>query len=213
MLEITPDDVAFLNDTDLRTLIGLLCESELKSRGLSAAAVTWSGDQSAADGGLDVRVALAEGEIIEGFVPRSQTGFQVKKSDMPRAKILKEMRPEGILRPIIRDLMNRSGAYIMVGAESTSDAVLRNRRDAMREAVNDLPNAKDLALDFYDRGRIASWVRDHAGMVLWVRNKELALPQPRVRWPCRFQSDPFQIEQKDRVEGSRFWNPDLEQRR
>ena len=28
MLEITPDDVALLNDTDLRTLIGLLCESE-----------------------------------------------------------------------------------------------------------------------------------------------------------------------------------------
>jgi hypothetical protein len=41
----------------------------------------------------------------------------------------------------------------------------------MWEAVNDLSNAKDLALDFYDQGRVASWVRDHAGMVLWVRAK------------------------------------------
>jgi hypothetical protein len=41
----------------------------------------------------------------------------------------------------------------------------------MREAIQDLPNADNLALDFYDRGRIATWVRDHAGLVLWVRNK------------------------------------------
>jgi len=171
MLEITPDDVALLDDTDLRTLIGLLCESELRSRGLSAAAVTWSGHQNSADGGLDVRVALAEGKIIEGFVPRPHTGLQVKKSRMPRTEILDEMRPKGVLRPIIRDLANRSGAYIIVSAESTSETPLHNRRDAMHEAVNDLPNAKDLALDFYDRGRIASWVRDHPGMVLWIRNK------------------------------------------
>lgn len=171
MLEITPDDVALLSDSDLRTLIGLLCESELRSRELTAAAVTWSGHQNSADGGLDVRVALGEGAAIEGFVPRPQTGFQVKKSPMPRAEILDEMRPKNVLRPIIRDLANRSGAYIIVSAESTSDTPLRNRRDAMREAVNDLPNAKDLALDFYDRGRVASWVRDHAGMVLWVRGR------------------------------------------
>ena len=185
MLEITPDDVALLNDTDLRTLIGLLCESQLRSRGLSAAAVTWSGHQNSADGGLDVRVALAEGETIEGFVPSPQTGFQVKKSPMPHAKIIDEMRPEGVLRPIIRDLANRSGAYIIVSAESASGTALKNRRDAMREAVSDLPNAKDLALDFYDRGRVASWVRDHAGMVLWVRSKiGRALPgwRPYEAW-------------------------------
>lgn len=154
MLEITPDDVSLLSDTDLRTLIGLLCESGLRSRGLSAAAVTWSGHQNAADGGLDARVALAEGQSIQGFVPRPQTGFQVKKSPMPRGEILDEMRPDGVLRPTIRDLGNRSGAYIIVSGESTSDTSLRNRNDAMREAVSDLPSAKDLTLDFYDRGRV-----------------------------------------------------------
>ena len=93
MLEITPDDIALLSDTELRTLIGLLCEAELRNRGLSAAAVTWSGHQNSADGGLDVRVALADGETIEGFVPRPQTGFQVKKSPMPRAEILERRNP------------------------------------------------------------------------------------------------------------------------
>ena len=35
MLEITADDIALLSDTHLRTLIGLLCEAELRLRGLS----------------------------------------------------------------------------------------------------------------------------------------------------------------------------------
>ena len=98
---------------------------------------------------------------------------------MPPAEILQEMRPKGVLRPIIRDLANRSGAYIIVSAESTSETSLRNRRNAMREAVSELPNAKDLTLDFYDRGRVASWVRDHAGMVLWVRSK---IGEPLPGW-------------------------------
>src|SRR5579863_10707605 len=128
MLEITPDDIALLNDTELRTLISLLCEAELRKRGLSAAAATWGGHQNSADGGLDVRVALGDGVTITGFVPRPQTGFQVKKSPMPRTEILDEMRPEDVLRPIIRDLANRSGAYIIVSAESTSETDRKSTR-------------------------------------------------------------------------------------
>ena len=92
-LEIEPDDISLLDDEDLRSLIALLCEYELRHRDLSTAAVTWGGNQTAADGGLDVRVALTAGTPIGGFIPRSDTGFQVKKPDMPRRAILEEMRP------------------------------------------------------------------------------------------------------------------------
>lgn len=172
MFEITPDDIALLNDEDLRALMGLLCEAEARSRGFSASFVTWGGNQNAADGGIDVRVALPDGAGIEGFVPRPATGFQAKKSDMSRVDILTEMRPKGALRPAIRDLADRSGAYIIVSsAGATSDIALQNRRAAMEEAVKDLPGAAALTLDFYDRGRLASWVRDHAGLIPWVREK------------------------------------------
>jgi hypothetical protein len=172
MFEVTSDDIALLNDEDLRALVGLLCEAEARSRGFSASSVTWGGNQNAADGGLDVRVALPDSAGIDGFVPRPTTGFQVKTSHMPRAEILDEMQPDGTLRPVICDLAHRSGAYIIVSSKSsTSDVALQNRRAAMREAVKDLPNAAALALDFYDRGRLASWVRDHAGLIPWVREK------------------------------------------
>jgi hypothetical protein len=104
MFEITSDDIAFLNDEDLRALVGLLCESEARSRGFSASFVTWGGNQNAADGGIDVRVALPDSVGIDGFVPRPTTGFQVKNSDMSRVDILAEMYPKGALRPAIRDL-------------------------------------------------------------------------------------------------------------
>jgi hypothetical protein len=61
MFEITGDGIAALSDTDLRTLIGLLCEAEMRRRGLPTSAVTWGGNQTAKDGGLDVRASLPAG--------------------------------------------------------------------------------------------------------------------------------------------------------
>src|ERR1019366_7762951 len=97
MLEITGDDIALLSDADLRTLVGRLCEAELRKSGVSTATVTYGGDQNATDGGLDVRISVPTGTGIHGFIPRPHTGYQVKRSDMPRAKIRAEMRPKGKL--------------------------------------------------------------------------------------------------------------------
>ncbi|UES43658.1 hypothetical protein [Roseibium aggregatum] len=172
MFEVTPDEIAELNDSDLRTLVGLLCEAELERQGLSPAAVTYGGNQNAADGGLDVRIALPEGAAVNGFVPRHSTGVQVKKPDMPRGEILEEMRPGGQIRPVIQELANEAGAYIIVSSSgSTADIALRNRRAAMREALVDIDNPGLLVTDFYDRTRLATWVRRHPGYVAWVKEK------------------------------------------
>jgi len=172
MFEITGDDIALLGDADLRTLVGLLCEAEMRRSVLPTSAVTWGGDQNAKDGGLDVRVELPSATVVSGFVPRPHTGFQVKKPDMPKAEILKEMKPGGALRPALLDLANTSGAYVIVSSTgSTSDSALRSRRAAMVEAVKGSSAENKITLDFYDRNRIATWVRSHAGLVLWVRTR------------------------------------------
>lgn len=172
MFDVTANDIAQLNDIDLRELVGRLCEAELASRGLPVSAVTWGGNQTATDGGLDVRVALPSGEAVAGFIPRASTGFQVKTPDMPRAEILGEMRPSGVIRPVISSLVDDAGAYIIVSSHgSTADSALLNRQNAMREALNGVPNAHKLATDFYDRTRVATWVRQHAGLIAWVREK------------------------------------------
>jgi len=136
MFEITGDHVSLLNDEDLRTLVGRLCEAEARRGGFSPLGVTWGGDQNAADGGLDVRAAL-QGEVEPQLnLPRSLTGFQVKAQDMQRAAILAEMKPRGTIRSVIRELAEASGAYIIVSSKgSVSDTALRARRAAMAEAV------------------------------------------------------------------------------
>lgn len=161
MLEITGDHIAALNDEDLRTLIALLCEGELRDAGLPIAGVTAGGNQNAADGGLDVHVQLSAEARVTGFIPRTNTGFQVKATDMPPGAIADEVAPNGAPRPIIQELAAASGAYVIVSSRgSTSDSALRRRRTAMADALQAI-GPTSLYLDFYDRTRIATWVRQH----------------------------------------------------
>jgi hypothetical protein len=189
LFDITPDHIKDLTDEDLRALIARLCEVELRRRGLPVTAVTYGGNQNAADGGIDVRVALPPDTEIAGAIPRPNTGFQAKAEDMPAAKIGTEMRPRmkaadgselAPLRPSIRDLADKGGAYVIVSSKgSVADGALSDRRQAMREAVADLANPEAPHLDFYDRTRMATWVRDHPGEILWVRAR---IGQPLQGW-------------------------------
>src|SRR5690348_15653042 len=157
MFDITGQQISLLSAEELRGLIGRLCEAELHQQGLSPLAVTWGGDQSASDGGIDVRITTTTSGTPLGANVNPNVGYQVKAEDMPRSKIMSEMRPEGVLRDSIRELAGISGAYIIVSSKgSVSDSALRDRKDAMRAAVADLANASDLKLDFYDRNRIAT---------------------------------------------------------
>jgi hypothetical protein len=172
MLEITGDHIALLTDVDLRALVGLLCEAELRAMGFSAASVTWGGDQNARDGGLDVRVELPPETATDGFIPCPNTGFQVKATDMPPSEIRAEMRPKDVLRASIAKLTEQSGAYIIVSSQgSVTDTALGNRRSEMRAALAGLPHPERLKIDFYDRNRIATWVRGRSGLIHWVRQK------------------------------------------
>ncbi|MBI5032877.1 MAG: hypothetical protein HZB51_20335 [Chloroflexi bacterium] len=112
LLEITGDDIALLNDTDLRTLIGLLCEADFRLAGLPTGGIIWGGHQDASDDGMDVTVRSNVHPPQNSFVPRSVTGFQVKKPDMTPARIKKEMKPRGKLREEIRTLIKDGGALI-----------------------------------------------------------------------------------------------------
>ena len=172
LLEIGGDDIAQLNDADLRALVGLLCEADFRMAHLSTRGITWGGNQDARDGGLDV---VVRGDIEpppNSFVPRRNTGFQVKKPDMPRAEILKEMKPDGVLREEIKKLIEENGAYIIVSSNgSTANTALNNRLDAMKEAIQGEADYANLCLDFFDRGRIATWLRSHPSLILWTRKK------------------------------------------
>lgn len=172
MFEIAGDDIVRLTDGDLRTLVARLASSELRAQQLPLSSVTAGGNQDAADGGLDVRVDCPAPFTNPDFVPMTLTGYQVKRPDMPASAIRNEMRPNGILRPVIRDLAAGSGAYIIVSAQgSIADKALDDRRKAIRDQLHDLPTSDQLKTDFYDRERLAAWVNEYPGVAAWVRSQ------------------------------------------
>lgn len=172
MFDITGEDIAQLNDADLRTLVARLALAELALRRAPQSAITAGGPQDGADGGIDVRVELSAEPTDPDFVPRASTGFQVKKPDLAAKAIINEMRPGGVLRPSIAALAEAGGAYVIAssGADLT-DSTLQRRRDAMREAVADHPAGANLFVDVYDRSRLATWVNQNPGVAAWLRRR------------------------------------------
>lgn len=177
---ITSSDIKALNDGQARELVARLCNAELQAKGIGTDAVTWGGDQRAKDGGVDVRVEIAPGVGIGGYIPKDSTVYQVKAEPFGKSKIPGEMAPKGILRPAITDLAGKSGAYIIVSTrDDLSDLSLSDRKQAMADCLAEHGVASKVLLDFYDSRRIANWIENFPAIVTWVRN---ALGRPLEGW-------------------------------
>ena len=188
MFEISKDQLRRLNDVQLRELVARLCEAELSRAGAPVSAVRWGGAQTTADGGLDIDVQVEDREFQGDFLPRARTGIQVKKSKMPAGKIVKEMAPKGILRPIFSELARHNGCYVIVSLDddlTPGGRPLADRKKAMQAQIKAVKNLGDLKTKFYEGGDLANWLRQHPSVQLWVREK-LGLPlsgwKPFGRW-------------------------------
>ena len=186
MFEISKNQLLQLTDANLRELVARLCQAELRLAEAPVSAVRWAGAHTAADGGLDVDCRVEFDGFRGDFVPRSRTGFQVKKPKMPPSRIESEMSPEGQLRPIFSELAACNGCYVIVSLDDdpTGNSATR-RHNAMRRQLDELPAPGDLRTDFYGRGEIANWLSQHPGVQLWARNI-LGIPldgwKPHGRW-------------------------------
>jgi hypothetical protein len=174
LLDVTGTDISLLGDSELRVLTGKLCEADYLQAGLPTRGITWGGHQDAADGGVDVRVRrLTELDPtnvqppLDSHIPRADTVFQCKQTNMAKGDILAEMSKVDVLQHL-GELATSDGAYVIVSGTSTTESMLQNRMDAMRHAVGSITESQRLVLDFYDQCRIASWVRRHPALVLWV---------------------------------------------
>ena len=105
--ELEPVDISALSDADLREMIGRLCEAELIMQGVQPSCVLWGGAQESIDGGLDVLVTESPTLNSPNFVPRQNTGFQVKKHSMGKGACTREMLEQGRVRPAISDLASK----------------------------------------------------------------------------------------------------------
>lgn len=171
--DITGEDIAMLGDADLRTLVGKLCEADYQKASLSTVGIVWGGSQDSADGGFDVVVDAEQAPPNGSRVVRSYTAFQVKVPSMPPSEVKNEMMPKGKLRDSIKELITKQGAYIMVssGDDLPKMTGLKSRIKRMRDIISSEIGAEDVEVDFLDSSRLATWARQHPGVMLWALQK------------------------------------------
>jgi hypothetical protein len=198
VFDIPSERLVDLTDADLRELLARLCEAERERQGGHRNEVRWGGSQTAADGGLDVVVEPVGPCAAAGPLARRNAGIQVKAADLSPAAITAEMRYGGSLRPAISALAAKGGSYLIASAGSNcSEAMLRRRIDAMRDAVADDPHGAELDLAFLDRNAISRWVSAHHSVAAWLRRR-LTLPilagwQPFGRWSSTPEGEPDEL--------------------
>lgn len=172
IFDIEKDDLLRLTDTQLEELVARLAEAEVAAHGHSPAWVSWSGSISAPDEGIDIHVQVPIGSLNTGFLEKPDTILQAKKHSMPKAEIIKEMLNNGVLSPTISEQAAKGGSYIMVSlGDDCSPPKLKNRLQAMREAVEGDPNSGNIHLNFYDRSKLTQWLRQRPSIMLWVKEK------------------------------------------
>ncbi|MEI7337697.1 MULTISPECIES: hypothetical protein [Pectobacterium] len=172
IFDIEKDELLRLSDSQLEELIARLAEAEVAMHGHSPACVNWSGSITAPDGGIDIHVQVPVDQLKAGFLVRPDTVFQAKKHKMPKAAIEREMGTGKALSPIISEQARKQGSYVIVSlGDDCSPSGKADRLKAMRDAVKDDPNKKNLHLDFYGRSKLIQWLRQHPSVMLWVKGK------------------------------------------
>lgn len=171
--DITDIDISELNDSDLRELIGKLCEATLKKHNIDTLCVTYGGKQDEPDGGVDVRIKSTEMFNEDWAIPRNNTIIQVKKPSMPNSEIIKEMtKKDGSVKESIKELLESNGAYIIISSgDSLADKRRKERVSCMRNVLSKIDNTQSMKVDFYDSKRIATWVKQFPALIMWVNEK------------------------------------------
>lgn len=170
LFEVNSSDVESLDDEALRELVARMLIARFSSSGHPAQYVRWGGDQRAKDGGIDVSVEAPASVARDLALPSGRIGIQVKATSMPPKQVQREMCPQGVLRPFIRQLLSTKGAYFIMCSESVSEQMYKARVDAMKEAAAQADQPETL-VDFFDARRIADWVNEHPSVVAWLRHK------------------------------------------
>ena len=171
--DVADKDIQELNDSDLRELVGKLCEATLNRHNIDTICVTYGGNQDEPDGGVDVRVKSVEQFNEDWAIPRNNTIIQVKKPSMPNSEIIKEMtKKDGSVKDSIKELVKLDGAYIIISSgDSLADKRKIERISCMRSVLSKIDNTQRIKVDFYDSKRIATWVKQFPALVMWVNEK------------------------------------------
>ena len=164
--EITADDIERLTQSDIHDLLRRLLRAEALANDLPMDGIHVSSAISHPDGGEDGRIAWTAGPTRTPFLPGSLCQFQAKAGKIAPAKAADEA-----LKPMVRQVLESGGHYIVLCGARYVQQLIERREDAIRNALRDAGIDVGDQIDFRDADRIADWVNHHSSVAVWVKER------------------------------------------
>ncbi|MBN4054189.1 hypothetical protein JYT87_00600 [Nitrospira defluvii] len=174
LFRVEASDITDLNDLHLTKLLKLMLHLEARSAGIAERAVDVALNITVADGGEDGRIQWKDGPSETNFLPCRFVQFQIKATEMGPTDCANEIiNDKGTMKPMIEDVLDNSGAYILfTSQELNSLQKIPNRIKKIREKLSDLgkPYAYTATIEIYDASKIDGWVNKYILAIVAVLN-------------------------------------------
>ena len=195
--EVTGKHVAALSPLRFTLLMRRLLDAEALSSDLPMEGVHVAANTTAPDGGEDARIEWKDGPARTKFLPSRLTQFQLKAGEISPADAGADVLTKaGEVQPMVRDVLEKGGTYVMACAWSYENKRIQARANSIRKSLKNAGLTIDPdKVQFRDADQIASWVNTLPTVATWL----LEHTQPGVvgpfkdwtHWAGRFDNSPW----------------------
>lgn len=185
IFEVSPDQIAELDSTELVKLLKNLLYAEAQKTGIGMRGVSVPLQINVPDGGEDARISWNGGRQETDYLPSRFCIFQSKATDPEPAGWKKEVwtkssQKKGAQRQLndaFIKCIQEGGSYVGFTSAVLIGPKLDRRIDAIKKGIQeagaDLEKMK--AIDIYDANKIAQWVSQHPAVAVWLNEKQSGL--------------------------------------
>ena len=174
----TPFDIESKRVEDLTAdqfsaLIGKLLSAEAQESGIPSDGIHVCYKIEAPDGGEDARIEWQGGPARTSFLPNRLCQFQLKTGKIfPKRAGEEVLYSKKRLKPMIREVLEKGGSYIMLCSHDYSQEAIQNRKNIILENIREhLPKTEERQVQFRDSGQIAAWAAERPPVALWLLEK------------------------------------------
>ena len=167
--EVTSEHVSALGAREFSVLVGKLLSAEAQESDIPLDGIHISYETSAPDGGEDARIEWRDGPSRTGFLPSRLCQFQLKTGKISPAEAGKEvLDSKKQLKPMIREVLEKGGFYIMLCSRDYSKKAIQARESSILENIRKHLEIEETRVQFRDSGQIAAWVAGRPPAALWL---------------------------------------------
>ena len=171
--KVTGAEIASLKPERMSEMLHRLLFAEALRHGLPMDKIRVSSQITTPDGGEDGRISWQGDPPRTRFLPSRLCQFQLKARKISPSQASKEVcTSEGVIRPMIRSILENGGHYIMLCTKHYNQQLIERRENAILNSLEKagLVDMEDF-VSFWGADEIAAWVNFHQAVALWVREE------------------------------------------